>query len=73
MAELVYEETLKFSHDLVVGDEINVGGLHAEIEKVVTNHHDDLVLHLKITGATIKKRSKMMLIIPKKTPITTLK
>lgn len=73
MAELVYEKIDKFSHDLEVGDEFEIGELHVHIEKIVTNNHDEIVLTLKIIGSTIKKRSKMMLIIPKKLPVTTLK
>lgn len=70
--ELVYEETDKFTQDLAIGDEFDIGGLHTQIEKIAINDHDSVVLHLMIIGVTVKKRSKMMLIIPKKLPITTL-
>lgn len=67
-----YQHVDTFSHMLEEGHEMYVGGLHVSIEKVRTNSHDEMVLDLNITGATVKKRSKMMLIIPKKVPVTTL-
>lgn len=73
MADLIYEKVSTISDNLTVADKIRIGGVHTSIDKIVTNDHDELVLHLTITGASIKKRSKMMLILPKKTPITILK
>lgn len=70
--EVVYEEILKASEDLKVGDEFRVGDVLMNVEKVIDNQRGDLVLSLAIVGATIKKRSKSMLIIPKKIPIVTL-
>jgi hypothetical protein len=70
--EIVYEEVVKSSQNLEINDAIRVGGVYCRIERIVTNHHDELVLHLVITGATVKQRSKMMLILPKKIPICTL-
>ena len=67
-----YEHFDKFSDDLKVGDEMYVVGLHTSIEKVRTNDHDEMVFDLDITGARFKKRSKMMLIVPKKVPVTIL-
>jgi len=73
MAELVYEEKLISSEALMIGDEFKIGDLHVQVERRDTNLHDEMVLHLTVLGVTVKKRSKMMLIIPKKLPIITLK
>ena len=70
--DITYEKIDKFSHDLVVGDHIEIGELHSRIEKVMTNDFDQIVLHLKIVGST-KKNAEMVLIISKKLPVTTLK
>jgi hypothetical protein len=67
-----YEHMDTFSDMLKVGNEMYVVGLHVSIEKIRINDHDEMVLDLDITGATVKKRSKMMLIVPKKVPITIL-
>ncbi len=70
--KLVYEETDKFSESLKVGEDVRIAGLHASIIAIRVNDKDEMVWDLAITGAPIKKRSKMMLIIPKKLPVTVL-
>jgi phage FluMu gp28-like protein len=72
MNEIVYEEIKKSSEEFKLGNEINIAGVHCMIHKIVTNSHDELVLHLAIANAKYKTRSQMMLIIPKKIPVTTL-
>lgn len=67
-----YEHFDVFSNDLKVGNEMYVVGLHTSIEAIRVNDKDEMVLDLDITGSTFKKRSKMMLIIPKKVPVTIL-
>jgi hypothetical protein len=71
--EIVYEKTLQFSENLRVGDQFLIGDLLVDVLAIRKNKKDELVLDLKILGATVKKRSTMMLILPKKTPIETLK
>jgi len=71
--DIVYEKTLKFSNELIVGDQVEIGEVLAEVIKVKDNLNGDLILHLLIVGATIKRRSDMILILPKKIPITTVK
>lgn len=71
--EIVYEKIDKFSEDLKVDDEFRIGDCLVKILRIKTNDKDELVLDLDYIGARFKKRSKMMLIIPKKIPIETLK
>lgn len=71
--EIVYEKIDKFSEDLKVDDEFKIGDCLVKILRVRTNDKDELILDLDYVGARFKKRSKMMLIIPKKIPIETLK
>jgi hypothetical protein len=66
------KEVDKFSHDLKVGDEFRIGGLLVQIERILTNDHDQRVLFVEIIGASIKKRSKMTLIVPKMVPFSVL-
>jgi len=73
VAEMVYEKIDKSSEDLVVGDEFRIGDVLTKIALKKINDKGDLILHLDIVGATVKKRSKMMLILPTKIPIETLK
>ena len=73
MDQTVYQKIDKFSNALAVGDVLEICGTHAKIDKISTNDHDDLVLHLTIIKATFKRRSKMMLILPKKLLVITLK
>ena len=70
--EIVYEKIDKFSEDLKVDDEFKIGDCLVKILRVRTNDKDELILDLDYVGARFKKRSKMMLIIPKKIPIETL-
>jgi preprotein translocase subunit YajC len=63
----------KSSDKLKVGDMIVVAGMYSRVDKVVVNLHDDMVLHLTIINTTNESRSKMMLILPKKVPVATLK
>ena len=72
MAELVYEETLVASEDLVAGDEFKIGDVLVIVAKVQTNAYDNLVLTCGIVGATTKRRNAMTLIMPKKIPIIKL-
>lgn len=71
--EIVYEKILKSSEDLKTDDEFRIGDCLVKILRVRTNDKDELILDLDYVGARFKKRSKMMLIIPKKIPIETLK
>ena len=73
VAELVYEKIDKFSQDLVVDDEFQIGDNLVKLTRKGMNDHGDLIFHLDIVGATVKKRSKMLLILPTKIPIETLK
>lgn len=72
MAKLKYIKILKASENLVVGDEMRVGGLCVRIEDVSVNDYDDLILVTTIVGSTVKKRSKLTIIMPKKMPVTIL-
>jgi preprotein translocase subunit YajC len=67
-----YEKIDKMTEDVKVDDEIRIGGLLCTVTKIRTNDHDDLVWDLDIVGAKFKRRSKIMLILPKKVPVTTL-
>jgi hypothetical protein len=49
---------------LSAGDRFEIGGQSVRLVKRETNSHDELVLHLEIPEASVKKRSKMMLIVP---------
>lgn len=69
----ILEEIIKTSEDIEVGDQINFGGQLVTVERIVTNNHDERVWHLKVDGIKFKSRSKMMVIIPKKIPIITVK
>lgn len=73
MAELVYEEVLINSDDLKIHDEFKIADTQVIVADIGTNRYDQLVLTLGIVGATVKKRNKMTLIIPKKTPMVILK
>lgn len=57
--------------EIEVGARIHFGDRLVEITKIVENSHGELVWHVNIVGATTKKRSKAMIIIPKKVPFTT--
>ena len=71
--EMVYEEVDKFSDDVEVGDDFKIGDVMVTVRQIKLNNHDEFVFHLEIVGAATKKRSKMMLIIPRKTPVQILK
>ena len=57
------------TENLKIGDNIIVCGRSTHIDKIGTNGHDERVLNLTIDDALVKKRSKAMLIIPKKTMV----
>lgn len=65
-------EELKFTEDVKVGDKFDVGDLKFRVERKSVNNNDEMIFNCEIIGAQYKKRSKAVLIIPKKTPITTL-
>lgn len=71
-----YQKTLKYSNDLVVGDQIKVGGTLCEIMKREDVHHyapnNRIRLELKVVGAT-KKRADVILCLPLLMPITTVR
>jgi hypothetical protein len=67
MTTITYEEIVKSSDELVVGDEISVGGKNMRIEGITTNKvSDELFLYLREIARTPWFNSKMVLIIPKK-------
>lgn len=63
----------KSSENLEVGDCMLMGGVMTNILKVSTNGRDDLVIIATIAKAPSKRRSEMMLIMPKKIPVYILK
>ena len=50
---------------LSIGDRFEIGGQCVKLAKRSINKHDELVLTLDIPDPIAKKRSKMMLIVPK--------
>ena len=71
--EIIYEKTLKSSHDLEVGDNLLVGDLMCEIKdarKCIADEHIELTL--QVSGAT-PKVGKIYMTLPNKLPIEVLK
>lgn len=70
------KKELKDSKDLIVGDEIEIGGLSCTVEKVEFVFHqmpkNRIRISLKIIGAT-SKRENVILFLPPGTSIETLK
>ncbi len=71
-----FEKELKSSEDLVVGDDIKVGGLLCTVKKVEDVFHhipnSRRRITLTIVGATAKN-SEALLFLPHGVPINTLK
>lgn len=68
-----YDEIQKFSGDIAVNDEFVIGGFIVQVDKRTINHHDNIVFDLTIFNMSVKKRSKMLLIIPKRVLVNTIK
>jgi hypothetical protein len=76
MMKIKYKKTLKFSHDLKVGDNIRIGGLMCTIRKgeTVFHHRPDARIRLELTvNGAAPRKTNIVLFLQPGLPINTLK